>query len=81
MAKYILNLIIHMRDIGRALLFFLEMLSNELGAFMMRIVDGRFVHHNIDMHRRPLRHLHDVNSMRDLGVFAICHICNETCKF
>jgi hypothetical protein len=42
--------------------FFMKLLSNELGVFMMRIVDDRFACHIMNTHSRLLRHLHDVNS-------------------
>jgi hypothetical protein len=35
--------------------------SNELSIFMMQIVDSRFARHIMNAHRRPPRHLHDVD--------------------
>jgi hypothetical protein len=37
---------------------------------MMRVVDGRFVHHKMSMHRRPTSRLCDVGGMQDSGGFA-----------
>jgi hypothetical protein len=42
--------------------FFRKALSNELGAFMMQIVNGTFAHHIMNMHRRLPEYLHDVDS-------------------
>jgi hypothetical protein len=42
--------------------FFMKAHSNELGAFMMQIVNIRFARHIMNMHRRLRKHLHDVDS-------------------
>ncbi len=47
----------------------------------MRIEDGRFTRHIMITHKRPLRHLHDVDSMWAVGGFATIRIQNEKCKF
>ncbi len=58
MEKHILNLAFHICDVGKVLFFSLKTLSNELGALMMRIADGRFACNIMNaMHR------HDVDSM------------------
>jgi hypothetical protein len=37
-------------------------LSNELGTFMMWIVNGKFARHIMNMDRRLPKHLHDVDN-------------------
>jgi hypothetical protein len=64
-AMHILNLTFHIHDVGRALSpanFFMKALSNEVGTFMMWIVDGRFAHHIMNTHRRLAKCLNDVDS-------------------
>jgi hypothetical protein len=51
--------------------FFLEALSNELGVFMMRIVNGKFAHHIMNTHRRRPKHLHDVDSKARFTYFLL----------
>jgi hypothetical protein len=41
----------------------MKALSNELGAFMMQMVDGRFAHHIMNMQGRLPIHLSDVDSI------------------
>jgi hypothetical protein len=52
-------------------------LSNELSAFMMRIVNGRFACHIMNTHRRLPNHLHDVDSKRDVYVFSAIRVRDE----
>jgi hypothetical protein len=40
----------------------MKALSNELSAFVMWIADSRFACHIVNMHRRPPRHLLNVDS-------------------
>ncbi len=42
--------------------FFMNALSNELGTFMMWIVNGKFARQIMNMDRRLPKHLHDGNS-------------------
>jgi hypothetical protein len=57
----------------------MKALSNGLGIFMMRIVNGRFAHHIMNMHRRLSKHLHDVVVKRDVDIFSAFRIRNEKC--
>jgi hypothetical protein len=52
MAKHIQNLTFHVYDDNGAVLFFYRAPSNELCAFMMQIVDGRFARHIMNEGRR-----------------------------
>ncbi len=61
-------------------MFIMKVLSNELGAIMLWIVNGRFAHHIMNTHGRPLSHLHDANSMSYVGRFATICIHNEKCE-
>jgi hypothetical protein len=45
----------------------MKALSNELGAFMMRIGNGRFAHHIMNTHKR------------EVGEFSAIRIRNEKC--
>jgi hypothetical protein len=56
--------------------YFTEAPSNELCAFMMQIVDGRFARHITNEDRRLRSHLRDVDSMRVVGGFADIRICD-----
>ncbi len=58
----------------------MKALSNELGTFMMWIVNGKFARHIMNMDRRLPKHLHDVDSKGDVGVFSAIRIRNEKCK-
>jgi hypothetical protein len=49
MAKQIQNLTFYIREIT---IFFIQVLSKEQGAFMMRIVDGRFACYIMNTNRR-----------------------------
>jgi hypothetical protein len=54
-------------------------LSNELGAFMMRIVNGRFAYH-IMKRGDCLSTFMMWIAKRDVGVFSAIRIWNEKCK-
>jgi hypothetical protein len=54
----------------------MKALGNELGAFMMRIVDGRLARHIMKTHMRLPGHLHDVDNVRDVGGFSAIRISN-----
>jgi hypothetical protein len=55
----------------------MKTLSNELGAFMMRIVNGRLAHYIMKMHRRlPSTFMMRIVK-RDVGVFSAICIRNE----
>jgi hypothetical protein len=60
---HILTVTFHTCDIGGALLISLKALSNELGAFMIRIVDERFACHIMNTHWRLPSHLHGVDGI------------------
>ncbi len=47
---------------------------------MMWIVNGKFARHIMNMDRWLPKHLHDVDSKEDVGVFSAIHICDEKCK-
>ncbi len=51
-------------------IIFFMVLSTELSAFMMPIVDGRFAYHIMNIHWRPGRQLHNVDSLYDVFRFA-----------
>jgi hypothetical protein len=59
----------------------MKALSNELGTFMMRIVNGRFAHHIMKTHRRLPSTFMMWIVKRDVGVFSAIHIRNEKCKY
>ncbi len=61
-------------------IFFMKALSNELVDFMMQIVDSRFTFNIINGHKRPPKHLHDVDRMLDIDRFSAIHIHNEKYK-
>jgi hypothetical protein len=61
-------------------IFFMKVLSNEQGAFMICRVDSRFGRHIMNMQRRPPGHLHDMDSVRDVGGFATICNCNGICN-
>jgi hypothetical protein len=52
MAKQIQNLTFYIREITGQTIFFIKVLSKEQGAFMMRIVDGRFACYIMNTNRR-----------------------------
>ncbi len=60
--------------------FFMKELSNELGAFMMRIVNGKFARHIMNTHRRLPSTFMMWIVKRDVGVFSAIRIRNEKCK-
>jgi hypothetical protein len=59
----------------------MKVLSNELGAFMMRIVNGRFAHHIMMTHRRLPSTFMMWIVKRDVSVFSAIRIWNEKCKY
>jgi hypothetical protein len=59
----------------------MKALSNELGAFMMRIVISRFAHHIMKSHRRLPSTFMMWIVKRDDGVFSAICIRNEKCKY
>jgi hypothetical protein len=61
--------------------FFMKTLSNELGAFMMRMVNGRFVPHIMKMHRKLPSTFMMWIVRRDFGVFSAIRIQNEKYKY
>ena len=81
MVKQIQNLTLYIREITRPTIFFIQVLGKEQGAFMMRIVDGRFACYIMNTNRRSHRHLNDVVSIWDVGRFSTIRICNEKCKY
>jgi hypothetical protein len=58
----------------------MKTLSNELGAFMMRIVNGIFAHIMKTHRRLPITFMMWIVK-RDVGVFSAIHIRNEKCKY
>ncbi len=60
-------------------IFFMKVLSNELSAFMMRIVNGKFARYIMNMHRRRLSTFMMWIVKRDVGVFSAICICDEKC--
>ncbi len=58
----------------------MEALSNELGAFMMRIVDDRFATHIMHTNRRPSSTFMMWIVMWDVGVFSAIRIRQEKCE-
>jgi hypothetical protein len=58
----------------------MKVLSNELGALLMLIVDNRFACHIMNTHSRLLRHLHEVDSNVRCWCIFCYHIQKEKCK-
>jgi hypothetical protein len=59
----------------------MKALSNELGAFMMQIVNGRFANHIKKTHRRLPSTFMMWIVKRDISVFSDIRFRNEKCKY